>query len=415
MAKTGINIQVKDTVLGASYDRNAVSMIIMSGVESSEEAQEPTLVPNADDRIENWPTYGYSFRVTSLSDFDAKTSETSSFYTNMRLRVADFYNPADTLSNDGVPLYISFLTLNAGNLIDFITSDFIGLEELRGVKNVLLAEPYIGYWLDSFGSRVDIVNTLFARITPASNKLRLTVLVEMPFTSDAIEASNGMSIAAQVSCYDRVLGTIRPRAGLALGLVAAIPVGMSIGDCSLPPLNIDPSQVIYLITPAEPPESGDLFEIDDNGLSTIIQNRMEYCNVFVRPRYPKTGLWFNDGSTFHYSEGSSALGTIEAVRTLYAVCYDLQDYFTTYINGRVPVTASGDIQPTFKQVVLDSARSQVINKYIESGDISDARIQLVAKDNDMVGTRTWEVTLSILPAPTLRWIEGYVFYVNKLS
>ena len=33
----------------------------------------------------------------------------------------------------------------------------------------------------------------------------------------------------------------------------------------------------------------------------------------------------------------------------------------------------------------------------------------------MIGTRTWEVTLEILDAPTLRWIDGKVFYVKSLE
>ena len=108
------------------------------------------------------------------------------------------------------------------------------------------------------------------------------------------------------------------------------------------------------------------------------------------------------------------MSTLEAARTICAMADDLQSFFVPYINTRVPVTSTGDIQSAYKQVVLDNARAAVVQKYIESGDISDARINLVAKDNDMIGTRTWEVTLSILPAPTLRWIDGYVFYVKSL-
>lgn len=50
-----------------------------------------------------------------------------------------------------------------------------------------------------------------------------------------------------------------------------------------------------------------------------------------------------------------------------------------------------------------------------AGDISDATIQIVAKNNDMQGTRTLEVTLGIQQAITLRWVEGFVFYVKSVE
>jgi len=62
---------------------------------------------------------------------------------------------------------------------------------------------------------------------------------------------------------------------------------------------------------------------------------------------------------------------------------------------------------------MSNARVSVINRYVESGDISDARVSLRAKDNDFAGTRTFEVSLEILPALTLRWTNGYVFYVKS--
>ena len=135
--------------------------------------------------------------------------------------------------------------------------------------------------------------------------------------------------------------------------------------------------------------------------------------LFTRTRPPRNGLWWNDGATLNSPQ--NALSTLEAARTICAIADDLQSFFVPYINSRVPVSNTGDIQSTYKQVVLDNARATVIQKYIESGDISDARINLVAKDNDMVGTRTWEVSLAILPAPTLRWVDGYVFYVKTLE
>lgn len=198
----------------------------------------------------------------------------------------------------------------------------------------------------------------------------------------------------------------RPCVGFTLGYMASLSVGTSIGDASLPSL-------------------GDSFYyIDHNGTGDYINTSCAKVSlgcvnvlgdkqyIFTRTRPPRNGLWFNDGGTAE--DATTALSTLEAGRTIASLVDELRSFFTPYINNKIPVNKDGDIQSTYKQVVLDNARSSIIRPYIESGDISDAQISLKARNDDMVGTRTWEVTLAILPAPTLRWIDGYVFYVKSL-
>jgi hypothetical protein len=197
-------------------------------------------------------------------------------------------------------------------------------------------------------------------------------------------------------------------AAIAVRDLAALSVGTSIGDGGRAPMQ-NLVEIPLNDGASESSESINVKSLTQAELDLLGEAQV----LFTRTRPPRNGVWWNDGATCN--DPNNALSTLEAARTICAMADDLQSFFVPYINTRVPVTSTGDIQSAYKQVVLDNARAAVVQKYIESGDISDARINLVAKDNDMIGTRTWEVTLSILPAPTLRWIDGYVFYVNNLS
>jgi hypothetical protein len=428
MARTGINIQVKDTVLGTSVDRNSVSAIFVGAYFANVDTDYPVAgAPSTKVR-----------RLTSAPDLDTVKSWFAASYAVtaevLYQHILDFYSPVEGLSNEGVVLYV----IGSTNGLDVEEwSDYM-LDCVRAampeyprqityltMKADTSQNKYpLGMW--GYDGSFEWVqpNGFLGMFHGVFERSCIIVPSACPFSN--VEGSDFDNLentpyAALVNCYDAnspatlvgestIFYPRSDRSGTALGLLASIAVGQSIGDCSLPALSFEGGVVLDDDGDAVLLKAAQTDLRSDNNVGDFLD---DHNIVYPRQRYPRTGVWFNDGSTLTSPE--NALSTLEAVRTLYAICDDLQDYFTTYINGRVPVTASGDIQPTFKQVVLDNARAKVIDKYIASGDISDARVSLVAKDNDMVGTRTWEVSVSILPAPTLRWIEGYVFYVNKLS
>jgi hypothetical protein len=273
------------------------------------------------------------------------------------------------------------------------------------------------------GSAYTIVNTgtYIQSITSAQDSLReegirfVGIVTRPNINNDILDAAtlnNGfISVCPMCDSEDidfSGLATVESYSGQAraLGLLASVSAGTSIGDGGIAPI-FRPDVVVNLSSS----NTDEVEYVKDMSLSSL--NELgEAQQLFTRPRPPRNGLWWNDGATCN--DPANALSTLEMARTICAIADDLQAFFVPYINTRVPVTSTGDIQSTYKQVVLDNARAAVVQKYIDNGDISDARINLVAKDNDMIGTRTWEVTLSILPAPTLRWIDGYVFYVKSL-
>jgi len=196
--------------------------------------------------------------------------------------------------------------------------------------------------------------------------------------------------------------------GLVGGLMATLGVGVSIGDTSLPPFAdslyfTDGATNSGVFTPTNTPCA--------QASQAAINALGDKQYVFARTRPPRNGLWLNDGASA--VDAATALSTLEAGRTIAAMVDDLRDFLTPYINSRVPLTADGNLPSPFAQVIMSNARVSVINRYVESGDISDARVSLRAKDNDFAGTRTFEVSLEILPALTLRWTNGYVFYVKS--
>ena len=202
----------------------------------------------------------------------------------------------------------------------------------------------------------------------------------------------------------------RAAVGAVGGWVSTLSVGTSMGDGSLSAFGTD----LFFVDGAV---SGSTVTWANSPCASASQATIDALSdkqyIFPISRPPENGLWINDGSTAE--DSSTALCTIEAARTIASVVDDLRAFFNKYLNTKIPTSKSGDIQSTFKQVMLDAARASVIQPYIDSGDISDATIQIVAKNNDMQGTRTLEVTLGIQQAITLRWVEGFVFYVKSVE
>lgn len=436
MAKTGINIQVQDTVLGTPVDRNAVSAIAVLSVSLSGDASSAAAIkPTMKFKAQLTDVVVYEIRKP-LSDDEVKSLLGGTFgdtHIQLRTIINDFYHPAEGLDNEGKILYVFGAVGTPFDIEQSALAVYTAIKEFPiAPRQVMLADigipdPYeypqgvFGY--DQSFSWLTAADGWYSHLRDLWNTGTFTVMLANSATPTQSELADydllDNGFLALVNCYSKSAPSgsgaypASDRSGCALGMLAAVSVGQSIGDCSLPPLSSDLG-VLCVDVEDEVSKFLDVKGYISNDLSEpAITSLYDNQVVFPCSRQPRTGKWFNDGATRNNPD--NALSTLEAVRTLAAICDDLQDYFTTYINGRVPVTASGDIQPTFKQVVLDNARAKVIDKYIASGDISDARVSLVAKDNDMVGTRTWEVSVSILPAPTLRWIEGYVFYVNKLS
>lgn len=381
MAKTGIKITTTDTVLGAPIDVNTTSMILVARGDSA------------------------AVKVTSAA---AAPSE----YTVVAEK---YYNPAPNISLNGSLLWCAGVSrfFSKEDIIEKVRATVAESFDERP-RQIIVVTSSGDVSADGYVEASQIT-VLQSALTELQNEGIRCVAILASF--EAIDSTT--DCATYKSPFvafcpmgdstdwssDAVEGASTYGAARVLGLLSSLSVGTSIGDGGLAALD-EPH--LYLAT--------DGSEVVATDVRTMPLDRVnelgEAQQLFTRTRPPRNGLWWNDGATCN--DPANALSTLEMARTICAMADDLQSFFVPYINTRVPVTSTGDIQSAYKQVVLDNARAAVVQKYIESGDISDARINLVAKDNDMIGTRTWEVTLSILPAPTLRWIDGYVFYVKSL-
>lgn len=397
MAKTGINIRISDTVLGNPIDVNTTSMLVLAGT------SEQRLV-----------------KVRSYEEFILKAPSAGD---DLKVAVERYFKPNDSLSISGNLLWVAELSGdNSGepptteSLIRLIRQTVDESFDERP-RQVILVDGRTDYpWsidsdyhntlvetLHREGFRCVFIHSTVLRVDEGSpfpdiDELDDLTKENMPFMAKSIVSRGADDIG---------LGGVE-----AASLLSTLSVGTSIGDGGLQAI-ATPDHLFARETGVDPADAGILTKPVRSLSLTEVDMLGEKGYLFTRTRPPRNGLWWNDGATCN--DPDNALSTLEMGRTICSIADDLQAFFVPYLNTRVPVTNTGDIQSTYKQVVLDNARAAVIQRYIENGDISDARIGLVAKDNDMIGTRTWEVTLSILPAPTLRWIDGYVFYVKNLA
>lgn len=388
MADVGIDIRVTNTVLGTPPDVNANSILFVTDA-------------TATDGGEMAFTLDTPFLLRSVDDLET-LGITADNNPCIVKQVRDFYRPTANVDNTGTVLWLVGVngdTIYSGLIVSAVRETVINGFQYRP-RNIIVAETASTTGDEAITPAImqTAIDALYAdgfatvALIPSKVETNLGALVDASALSAPMVGVVALCDEAPAQGKYVITGKVG-------GYMASLSVGTSIGDASLPPF----ADTLYLASTARQPCA--TLSLDQ--CKTLGEKQL----IFARTRAPKNGLWLNDGATAVGAE--TALSTLESGRVIAAMVDDLRAFFTPYLNNRIPVNNEGDIQSTYKQVVLDNARDAVVSKYVESGDISDARISLVAKDNDMVGTRTWEVTLSILPAPTLRWIDGFVFYVKK--
>ena len=428
MAKTGIKINVSNTTFAGVPKVNENSILFFLGVDSTK------LRTNVLAEVRS----AEEFKTKMLTSQEGLTEDDKSIVK----QVEDYFNPTLTISNNGKLLWVYLVSIDdtfpyddGGNQNTITSSD---LAEL-------LAQVVRETVVDGFENRprqmlissgLNISNVHVSTLVEGANALNpieaaqiaITNLYEEGFSMVGVSSkttgdlstievsgngfisvlSSGVTAPFVADCMvsDKVGGVAAiAKVG---GYLITKSIGASIGDVSSDSF----ASEMYLLTNDGSGSAAESISVASLPLS-VVEKLGEENYLFCRTRAPRNGLWWNDGATC--ADSATALSTLEAGRTIAAIVDDLREFFTAFINTRVPVADNGDIQSTYKQVVLDSAFAQVIQPYISSGDISNARIELKALNDNMVESRTWEVKVSILPAPTLRWIDGFVFYVKSLE
>lgn len=399
MARTGINIDISNTVLAPPASVNSNSMLIVVGAKATSAG--PGTVAFE---------LGMPYKLTSVNDL-ASYGITEANNKDLYEQVNDFYQPKAYVNNSGTILWIVGLADYTDKIKDklplWVRYTTVGGNEYRPRQILISNDP------TKMTSAPDVTELQAAVMEMYAQAFSTCIITDVGVITSGASGLEDLSKKASgmvgVVVFTKRQGS-RAAVGAVGGWVSTLSVGTSMGDGSLSAFGTDlyfvdgtvsASTVTWVNSPcAAAPQ-------------TTINDLSDKQYIFPISRPPENGLWINDGSTAE--DSSTALCTIEAARTIASVVDDLRAFFNKYLNTKIPTSKSGDIQSTFKQVMLDAARASVIRPYIDSGDISDATIQIVAKNNDMQGTRTLEVTLGIQQAITLRWVEGFVFYVKSVE
>lgn len=353
---------------------------------------------------------GMPYKLTSANDL-ASYGITKANNKDLYEQVNDFYQPKAYVNNSGTILWIVGLADYTIKIKDklplWVKYTTVGGNEYRPRQILISNDP------TKMTLAPDVTELQAAVMEMYAQAFSTCIITDVGVITGGSSALEDLSKKASgmvgVVAFTKRQGS-RAAVGAVGGWVSTLSVGTSMGDGSLSAFGTDlyfvdgtvsASTVTWINSPCAAASQSTIDVLSDK----------QYIFPISRP--PENGLWINDGSTAE--DSSTALCTIEAARTIASVVDDLRAFFNKYLNTKIPTSKSGDIQSTFKQVMLDAARASVIQPYIDSGDISDATIQIVAKNNDMQGTRTLEVTLGIQQAITLRWVEGFVFYVKSVE
>lgn len=397
MARTGISIVVANTTVGDSRPVNTNTLLVVVGA---------TAASGGSLQFELDTPY----MIQSANELKTLLGVTAENNADLYKQVNDFYAPMSGVNNSGTILWVvGTKSPNAGvteKLADWVRATATSGFQYRPRNIVISTDPAVaGITQSGVQTVIDELYTEgFATVCfLAEAQLPKGAITTIYSTLPDLSSKSAPAVGTCI-----VTNALKGRAcvGALSGLHVSVSLGTSVGDAGLQAFAdslwyIDKSAEVYVNTPCA-------------SVPLVVVNTLgDKQYIFARTRPPKNGLWWNDGATA--AEATTSLSTIEASAVIAAMVDDLREFLTPYINTKVPCKSNGDIDPTYKQVVIDNARSSVIAPYVEDGVISDARITINAQNNDMIGTRTWEVTLEILDAPTLRWIDGKVFYVKSLE
>ena len=396
MARTGFSVNVSNTVMGTPPSVNANTMLIVPGTATTGSTfpialDTPVLFKSTDDLA----THG----VTEEGNPEVYR------------HVTGFYNPTAEVDNTGTYLWVVVVGTNGTSTIPTKLPGYVRATVVNGFqyrpRQIIIANPISKSALADYQSAImSMYDEGFSTcaIIAGDNFMPEGAIDTSVSTLDDLSTKKAGMIGVVIFTDKQSAVACTGKVG---GWMASLSVGTSIGDTSLPAFG----ESLYMV------DQGSASEYINTPCAQLSLDTINAIGdkqyIFPRTRPPKNGLWLNDGATAE--DPLTALSTLEAARTIAAMVDDLRAFYTPYINGRVPIDANGRTQSSYVDVVTSLAREKVIVPYIDSGDISDARITQTDLNDDFSGTRTWQVSLEILPAPTLRWVNSFVFYVKKLN
>lgn len=396
MARTGFSVNVSNTVMGTPPSVNANTMLIVPGTATTGSTFPVALdTPVLFKSIDDLETHG----ITEENNPSAYR------------QVTDFYNPTPEVNNTGTYLWVvliealdtlslvtklpAFLRATVVNGFQYRPRQILVAFNPQTTQLPLLQSAIMSMYDEGFSTCAIIDGYSFMKDGAID-----TSVESMTDLSTQKAGMVGVVIFTDVQKTPACVGKVG-------GWMASLSVGTSIGDTSLPAFG----DSLYM---CDKNDSEQYVNTPCAQMSLATVNALgDKQYIFPRTRPPKNGLWLNDGATAE--DPLTALSSLEAARTIASMVDDLRAFYTPYINGKVPIDANGKTQSSYVDVVTSLARENVIVPYIDSGDISDARITQTDLNDDFSGTRTWQVSLEILPAPTLRWVNSFVFYVKKLN
>ena len=110
-----------------------------------------------------------------------------------------------------------------------------------------------------------------------------------------------------------------------------------------------------------------------------------------------------------------ALSKLEYSRLGNAVCDDAEYFFTGILNTQAPVEPNGDLSKTYATQLNNTFYNQYCQPRISQGQCSAINVEIGAQNNDFVGTKTIQVTISIQPSPNVEQVMVYVMYVKSVA
>lgn len=401
MAITKVSVFLQDTQIGVQTVNDGVAMLFSPGVAIAASGDNPGLVLNTPILL---TSVDDALNMGIDEDYDA--TNTVGLYFNIR----EFFSRAGTGSRLWVCVFDASTTLTT-----FISS--------AAFKTAVRATK-----AGSFDNRPRLIGVVQKTGTTAPTApayFSADTLTAIPAFQAALNSLFNESLRcvgimdSGTMVYDAniTLGQTFNSRAVALAVTTTTPgmtasVGLFLGEYAVIGLSTSAGEV------ARGPIASDGYLMDATNTSVRTIDPVTYDilgagqYLFLRERVQEPGVFLNDDATLN--DPTKALSQIPYLRVGNSICDLAEWYIQRLINTKVPVTANGDIDGSWKTSVLNDLDSKYLIPRINRGDASAISVDFQAVGN-FVETRKVQVIVSILPQPTLQQADVYVFFVSTIT
>lgn len=409
MAKTGLQVQLKDTVLGTAKQSNGNCLIVYGVATAFTDDTIFTnglgLVTSYDDAKQNTQIAGATHLLAMVEKFYSvagagaklwiyagKTAAKDDFIAANKEAIKKAIITTGAVTFDNRPRIVGYVSADEDTAptgtTGYTAAVTTMIQAIQSISDDLFKD---GYRVANF-----LAVNVDADILGVASKAAQST--DFGATTPAAPAVGVLATTSVLDANGKPLKDV----GEALGLCALVGIQESVGSVARASVS---AQAYFNTLKAKA-----VVEVGTLGIGVFDALGAKQV-IFHRTRIQRAGRYYNDASTCNLA--TKALSEIQYVRVGNVVCDDAEYYFQGIINTNVPLDSKGNAQSSYLGALEDEFYNTYCAPRVASGQVSAIRVTV--NGDNFIDKRTLTVSIEILPSPTCREVYVYTYYVTQIA